>query len=119
MNEETQMVLLEHREYLRLKANSDNFLKNRSSHACSCKDTSKKDLKNQNSSVVQEGFGEIEVPEELPSKFLDKPDIYAGAKPDELQKEAGSTSKISEGHPNNSSKEVKTDSTPWYYIGKL
>ena len=139
MNEETQMVLLEYRDYARLKANSDKYMKNKHSSDCcsSCKNASKKTLKN-SPSVTKEGYGEIKVPVELPSKFIDKPDIYVGATPEQLQREAGTSSsketdsKVdsnnssklntdSEVGSNTSSTVVSTDSsdhTPWYYIGK-
>ena len=124
MNEETQMVLLEFREYQRLKTNSENYLKTKSSSNCcsSCKDFTKNTTKYPNPSVTKEGFGDIKVPAELPSKYLDKPDIYVGATPEELQKEAGDTSATRQDNPSSKSVDdsikVVTDSTPWYYIGK-
>ena len=75
--------------------------------------------------MAQEGFGEIQVPEELPSKYLDKPNIYVGATPEQLQKEAGTSSEETDSSKVNSDSEAsskvsRTDSsTPWYYIGKL
>ena len=142
MNEETQMVLLDYREYMRLKANSDKYLRHKegTTDCCtSCKDSHKKTLKidpsstnegfgvKNNSSITKEGFGEIKVPEELPSKFIDKPNIYDGATPEQLQEEAGTTSSKSTA----ANRTAKTESDenidrssdsdqstlPWYYIG--
>ena len=132
MNQETQMVLLEHREYLRLKANSEKYLrtKNSSDSCTGCKNSSKKTSKIEDNSVTKEGFGEIKLAEQLPLNFLDKPDVFDGATPEQLEREAGTTSTKapnsnminakSEVVSPDSSEVVKTDSSdiPWYYIGK-
>lgn len=117
MSEETQMVLLEYRDYLRLKLNSDNYLKKRDdSSDCSCSKVK------ESKSTTKEGFGEIKVPEILPQNITDKATIYDGATVNELNREQGGSkstlaiAKKEEKPLFQAEKEFKKPD--WYFIGK-